>query len=60
MSAAGDGADGRRPWLLAIDTATSRVVVARGRPRRRRSLGVTTWEAGRTHGAQLLPAIGRL
>ena len=52
-------ADGRRSWLLAIDTATSRVVVAAaaldGTP-----LGVSTWEAGRTHGAQLLPAIGRL
>ena len=52
-------ADGRRSWLLAIDTATSRVVVAAaaldGSP-----LGVSTWEAGRTHGAQLLPAIGRL
>jgi tRNA threonylcarbamoyl adenosine modification protein YeaZ len=51
--------DGRRSWLLAIDTATSRVVVAAaaldGTP-----LGVSTWEAGRTHGAQLLPAIGRL
>ena len=53
------GPDGRRDWLLAIDTATSRVVVAAaaldGTP-----LGVTTWEAGRTHGEQLLPAIGRL
>lgn len=53
------GSDGRRPWLLAIDTATSRVVVVAaaldGTP-----LGVSTWEAGRTHGAQLLPAIGRL
>ena len=51
--------DGRRSWLLAIDTATSRVVVAAaavdGTP-----LGVSTWEAVRTHGAQLLPAIGRL
>jgi tRNA threonylcarbamoyl adenosine modification protein YeaZ len=51
--------DGRRSWLLAIDTATSRVVVAAagldGTP-----LAVSTWEAGRTHGAQLLPAIGRL
>jgi tRNA threonylcarbamoyl adenosine modification protein YeaZ len=51
--------DGRRSWLLAIDTATSRVVVAAaaldGTP-----LGVSSWEAGRTHGAQLLPAIGRL
>jgi tRNA threonylcarbamoyl adenosine modification protein YeaZ len=55
----GPDADGRRPWLLAIDTATSRVVLAAaaldGTP-----LGVSTWEAGRTHGAQLLPAIGRL
>ena len=53
------GGDGRRPWLLAIDTATSRVVVAAadldGAP-----LGASTWEAGRTHGASLLPAIGRL
>jgi tRNA threonylcarbamoyl adenosine modification protein YeaZ len=51
--------DGRRSWLLAIDTATSRVVVAAaaldGTP-----LGASSWEAGRTHGAQLLPAIGRL
>ena len=57
--AGGADGDGRRPWLLAIDTATSRVVVAAaaldGTP-----LGVSTWEAGRTHGAQLLPAIGRL
>ena len=56
----GDGTrDGRRDWLLAIDTATSRAVVAAGgldgTP-----LGVTTWVAGRTHGEQLLPAIGRL
>jgi tRNA threonylcarbamoyl adenosine modification protein YeaZ len=51
--------DGRRSWLLAIDTATSRVVVAAadldGTP-----IAGSTWEAGRTHGAQLLPAIGRL
>ena len=51
--------DGRRSWLLAIDTATSRVVIAAaaldGRP-----LGVSTWLADRTHGAQLLPSIGRL
>jgi tRNA threonylcarbamoyl adenosine modification protein YeaZ len=51
--------NGRRPWLLAIDTATSRVVVAAGTidgtP-----LGATTWIAGRSHGEQLLPAIGRL
>ncbi len=55
----GNGSDGRRPWLLAIDTATSRVVVAAADPGGD-LLGVTTWEAGRTHGAGLLPAIGRL
>jgi tRNA threonylcarbamoyl adenosine modification protein YeaZ len=51
--------DGRRSWLLGFDTATSRIVVAAaaldGTP-----LAVSTWVAGRTHGAQLLPAIGRL
>jgi tRNA threonylcarbamoyl adenosine modification protein YeaZ len=55
----GGTSNGRREWLLVIDTATSRIVVAAaaldGTP-----LGVSTWEAGRTHGAQLLPAIGRL
>ncbi len=51
--------DGRRPWLLAIDTATSRVVVAAG-SLDGALLGATSWEAGRTHGQQLLPAIGRL
>jgi tRNA threonylcarbamoyl adenosine modification protein YeaZ len=59
LAGSAPGTDGRRPWLLAIDTATSRVVVAAaaldGTP-----LAVSTWEAGRTHGAQLLPAIGRL
>jgi tRNA threonylcarbamoyl adenosine modification protein YeaZ len=54
-----NGADGRRSWLLAIDTATSRVVVAAAAPDGT-PLAVSTWEAGRTHGAQLLPAIGRL
>jgi len=51
--------DGRRPWLLAVDTATSRIVVAAAAPDGA-LLGVTTWTAGRTHGEQLLPAIGRL
>jgi len=51
--------DDRRSWLLAIDTATSRVVVAAATPAGT-LLGVSTWEAGRTHGAQLLPAIDRL
>lgn len=52
-------ADGRRRWLLVIDTATGQVVVAATAPDGA-LLGVTTWAAGRTHGAQLLPAIGRL
>jgi tRNA threonylcarbamoyl adenosine modification protein YeaZ len=51
--------DGRRDWLLAIDTATTRAIVAAGAPDGS-PLGVTTWVAGRTHGEQLLPAIGRL
>jgi len=51
--------DGRRAWLLAIDTATSHVVVAAAAPDGT-PLGVATWAAGRTHGAQLLQAIGRL
>ena len=51
--------DGRRDWLLALDTATSQIVVAAG-ALDGAPLGVTTWVAGRTHGAQLLPAIGRL
>jgi len=55
----GAESDGRRSWLLAIDTATSRVVVAAAAPDGT-PLGVSTWDAGRTHGAQLLPAIGRL
>jgi len=55
----GPETDGRRSWLLAIDTATSRVVVAAAAPDGT-PLGVSTWQAARTHGAQLLPSIGRL
>jgi len=51
--------DGRRPWILGIDSATSRVVVAAATPDGE-FLGATTWEAGYRHGEQLLPAIGRL
>jgi tRNA threonylcarbamoyladenosine biosynthesis protein TsaB len=51
--------DGRRDWLLAIDTATTRAIVAAG-ALDGTPLGITTWVAGRTHGEQLLPAIGRL
>ena len=53
------GADGRRPWLLVLDTATSRVVVAAA-ALDGTLIGATTWVAGRTHGERLLPAIGRL
>jgi tRNA threonylcarbamoyl adenosine modification protein YeaZ len=60
-AAGGASADGRRPWILALDTATSRVVVAAASIAPSSVLlGVTTWTAGRTHGEQLLPAIGRL
>jgi tRNA threonylcarbamoyl adenosine modification protein YeaZ len=50
--------DGRRPAILAIDTATTQVVVASG------SLdgeidGLTTWSAGYRHGETLLPSIAR-
>ena len=56
-----DGApqNGRRDWLLAIDTATTRAVVAAG-ALDGSALGITTWVVGRTHGEQLLPTIGRL
>jgi tRNA threonylcarbamoyl adenosine modification protein YeaZ len=55
----GAAADGRRPWLLVFDTATTQVVVAAASPAGR-LLGQTTWTAGRTHGQQLLRSIGRL
>jgi tRNA threonylcarbamoyl adenosine modification protein YeaZ len=51
--------DGRRPAILAIDTATSRVVVALGTPRGA-PVGLSWWPAGHRHGQQLLPSIGRL
>jgi tRNA threonylcarbamoyl adenosine modification protein YeaZ len=50
--------DGRRRAILAIDTATTRVVVASGSPAGRID-GLTTWQAGYRHGETLLPAIGR-
>jgi tRNA threonylcarbamoyl adenosine modification protein YeaZ len=59
MSAEATRSDGRRDWLLAIDTATSRIIVSAG-ALDGTPLGITTWVAGRTHGEQLLPAIGRL
>jgi tRNA threonylcarbamoyl adenosine modification protein YeaZ len=51
--------DGRRHAILALDTATTRVVIAVGLPDGE-PIGMTTWEAGHRHGEQLLPSIGRL
>ncbi|MGZ8513994.1 MAG: tRNA (adenosine(37)-N6)-threonylcarbamoyltransferase complex dimerization subunit type 1 TsaB, partial [Candidatus Limnocylindrales bacterium] len=50
--------DGRRRAILAIDTATTQVIIASG------SLdgeidGLTTWAAGYRHGETLLPSIAR-
>ena len=46
------------PSILAIDTATTRIVVASGSPGGRID-GLTTWPAGYRHGETLLPAIDR-
>jgi len=51
--------DGRRRAILAIDTATTRVVVATGSPDGVVD-GVSTWAAGYRHGETLLPSIGRI
>jgi tRNA threonylcarbamoyladenosine biosynthesis protein TsaB len=59
MNGRATAGDGRRQWLLGIDTSTSRVVVAAAAIDGS-FLGATTWEAGYRHGEQLLPAIGRL
>ena len=50
--------DGRREGILAIDTATTRVVIATG-TRDGRVDGVSTWVAGYRHGETLLPSIQR-
>lgn len=50
--------DGRRRAILAMDTATTRVVVATGAQDGRVD-GVTTWAAGYRHGETLLATIGR-
>lgn len=50
--------DGRRHAILAIDTATTHVVIATGTPEGVAD-GVSTWTAGYRHGETLLPAIGR-
>lgn len=50
--------DGRRRAILAIDTATTQVVIATGSPDGVAD-GVSTWVAGHRHGETLLPNIGR-
>lgn len=50
--------DGRRHAILAIDTATTHVVIATGSPEGIVD-GVSTWTAGYRHGETLLPSIGR-
>jgi tRNA threonylcarbamoyl adenosine modification protein YeaZ len=50
--------DGRRQAILAIDTATTRVVIATGTPGGVAD-GLSTWTAGYRHGETLLPSIGR-
>ena len=50
--------DGRRRAILAMDTATTRVVVATGSPDGVVD-GITTWTAGYRHGETLLATIGR-
>jgi tRNA threonylcarbamoyl adenosine modification protein YeaZ len=50
--------DGRRRAILALDTATTRVVVATGSPDGRVD-GITTWAAGYRHGETLLATISR-
>jgi tRNA threonylcarbamoyl adenosine modification protein YeaZ len=47
------------PWLLAIDTGTSRIVVAAGAPDGR-LLHALDWPAGHRHGERLLPGIEQL
>jgi tRNA threonylcarbamoyladenosine biosynthesis protein TsaB len=54
----GSAHDGRRAAILALDCATTQVVVASGSPDGRID-GLTTWPAGYRHGETLLPAIGR-
>ena len=51
--------DGRRPAILAIDTATTQVVIATGSPDGVAD-GASTWAAGYRHGETLLPSIGRI
>ncbi len=50
--------DGRRRAILAIDTATTRIVVAIGSPDGQVE-GIATWEAGYRHGETLLATTSR-
>ena len=50
---------GGRPWLLAIDTGTSRIVVAAGAPDGR-LVQALDWPAGHRHGERLLPGVEQL
>jgi tRNA threonylcarbamoyl adenosine modification protein YeaZ len=50
--------DGRRRAILAIDTATTHVVIATGTSGGVAD-GISTWTAGYRHGETLLPSIGR-
>jgi tRNA threonylcarbamoyl adenosine modification protein YeaZ len=50
--------DGRRQAILAIDTATTHVVIASGSPGGELD-GLTTWAAGYRHSETLLPSIAR-
>jgi hypothetical protein len=59
MTGASSGASGGRPWLLAIDTATSTVVVAAG-ALDGEPIAVETFVAGHRHSEHLLPALERL
>jgi tRNA threonylcarbamoyl adenosine modification protein YeaZ len=58
VTAGHDGHDGRRAAILAIDTATTQVVIATGSPDGVAD-GISTWVAGYRHGETLLPTIGR-
>lgn len=51
--------DGAPGWLLAIDTGTSRIVVAAGRPDGS-VIRVLEWPAGFRHGELLLAGVARL
>ena len=53
------GARPGRPWLLVLDTATSRIVVAAGEPDGR-LLHALDWPAGHRHGERLLPGLEEL